>query len=545
MPINNKVMLERTDLTAPLVPDETDTLVPAWKPLYLFNIYRLTIATILIISFIAEVSPSFLGQFDERLFLVVGWFYSVLAFASFFTIQRRWPSFHIQILGQGLLDILAITLLMHASGGVYSGLGMLLIVSIAGGSLLTEGRTAFFFAAVASLGVLIQVTLVSLLYYGLSYTVYTHAGILGISFFTTAFLAHILAKRAKTSEALAKQRGLHLQYLAQLNAQIVQNIQSGIVVIDKIGRIHLFNSAAQQLLGISKPPTGYTLKSIAPQLAEQVRNWQKSSQTTSSVFRPDTGEVDLLASFIKLTRGRSANLLIMLEDATLTTQRAQQLKLASLGRLTASIAHEVRNPLSAISHAGQLLAESPLISPADLRLTQIIANNSRRVNFIIENILQLSRRGPPNSQRFALLAWLQTFIEDLINQQGLAPTDILLHTKGTAFEISFDPIHLYQVLANLCENGLRYSQGNPLLELTMGYSEESQRPYLDICDHGPGMTAEVKAQVFEPFFTTHSTGTGLGLYLAREICEANQASLHLLTHSSTGCCFRIIFPTSQ
>jgi two-component system sensor histidine kinase PilS (NtrC family) len=540
---NKKAMLERTDLIAPLVQDETDTPVPAWKPLYLFNIYRLIIATLLVISFIADFSPSFLGQFDERLFLVTGWFYSGLAFANLFTIQRRWPSFHIQVLAQGLLDILAITLLMHASGGVYSGLGMLLIVSIAGGSLLTEGRTAFFFAAVASLGVLVQVTLVGLIYYGISYTVYTHAGMLGISFFTTAFLAHVLAKRARISEALAKQRGLHLQYLAQLNAQIVQNIQSGIVVIDRIGKIHLFNSAAQRLLHISKSPSGHLLKSVAPQLAEQVRNWQKSSQTTSSLFRPDTGEVDLLASFIKLTRGKSANLLIMLEDATLTTQRAQQLKLASLGRLTASIAHEIRNPLSAISHAGQLLAESSLISPADLRLTQIIVNNSRRVNSIIENILQLSRRGPPNSQQFALSTWLQTFIADLINQQGLASSDILLHVKDNEFEISFDPIHLYQVLTNLCENGLRYSQGSPLLELTMGYSEEFERPYLDVGDHGPGMTEEIKAQVFEPFFTTNSTGAGLGLYLAREICEANQAALHLLTHSPTGCCFRITFPT--
>jgi two-component system sensor histidine kinase PilS (NtrC family) len=536
-------MLERTDLTTPLVKDETDTLVPAWKALYLFNIYRLTMASILVISFLTEVSPSFLGQFDERLFLVTGGIYSGLAFVSLFTIQRRWPSFSIQVLGQGLLDVVAITLLMHASGGVYSGLGMLLIVAIAGGSLLTEGRTAFFFAAVASLGVLIQVTLVGLIYYGLSYTVYTHTGMLGISFFTTAFLAHALAKRAKVSEALAKQRGLHLQYLAQLNAQIVHNIQSGIIVIDKFGKIHLSNSAAQRLLGINKLPTGQTLKSIAPQLAEQVKNWQKTSHTTSTLFHPDTGEVDLLASFTKLTRGISANLLIMLEDATLMTQRAQQLKLASLGRLTASIAHEIRNPLSAISQASQLLAESAFIALTDRRLTQIIANNSQRVNTIIENVLQLSRRDPPNGQQFSLFSWLETFIADFIIQHGLARSDIVLAGRSSAMVISFDPIHLYQVLANLCENGLRYSQGSPLLELSMGYSEESERPYLDVCDHGPGMSDEVKAQVFEPFFTTNSTGTGLGLYLAKEICEANQATLHLLSNSPTGCCFRITFLT--
>ncbi len=533
-------MLERTDITQTAVQVESGTAVPDWKPLYLFNLYRLTVAIVFIGSVIVDVSPKFWGLFDERLFLATSWIYSNFAIFSIFTIKRRWPPFDVQVLGQVLVDILAITVLMHASGGVNSGLGMLLVVAIAGGSLLTEGRTAFFFAAVASLCVLVQVTLADI-YYWFSYAGYTHAGMLGITFFATAFLAHTLARRVRVSEALAKQRGVHLQYLAQLNAQIVQNIQSGIVVIDIVGRIRLFNEAARRLLGLDEQPNGRTLTAVVPELAELVFSWQNKGQVISPLFRPATGEVEVIATFTELNRGGAVSVLIVLEDATLTAKRAAQLKLASLGRLTASIAHEIRNPLGAISHAAQLLAEFPHVSPEDARLTQIIVDNSQRVNSIIENVLQLSRRSPTNTEGFDLNIWLQSYVNEFIIQHSLSTSDVVLHTHHDFLMVYFDPEQLYQVVSNLCENGLRHSQGTPLLELIIGVSEELTRPILDVRDHGQGMTEDVKSLIFEPFFTTESKGTGLGLYLAKEICEANQASLHLFSNASTGCCFRIHF----
>jgi two-component system sensor histidine kinase PilS (NtrC family) len=516
--------------------ERSQQAMPDWKALYLFNLYRFTVPTVFVASVLAGISPTYWGQLDERLFLVTGCLYSGFAIISFFAIKQHWLPFNVQVLGQFLFDILAIMVLMHASGGVSSGLGMLLVVVIAGGSLLTEGRIAFFLAAIASLSVLVYVTLAALYYWFLN-TNYTHAGMLGISFFATAFLAHTLAQRVKVSEAIAERRGVHLQYLAQLNAQIVQHIQSGIVVIDIVDRIRFFNEAALRLLGLNEQAMERTLSSVAPKLAEQVRNWQKSRGSTSPLFRPAAGEVDVIATFTEL----GGNVLIMLEDATLTAQRAQQLKLASLGRLTASIAHEIRNPLGAISHAGQLLAESPHISQEDSRLTQIIADHSQRVNMIIENVLQLSRRSPANAQCFDLQTWLESCLDDFIIQQGLSTSDVVLHSHHHALMVCFDPDQLFQVIYNLCENGLRYSQGTPLLELTIGVSEESSRPYLDVRDHGQGMTEKVKAQIFEPFFTTGAKGTGLGLYLAKEICDANQASLHLWSNSSAGCCFRIYF----
>lgn len=529
-------MLQRTDIAAVKV--DSDIATPNWKALSLFNLYRLTIVIVFGGTVFTDMSPSFLAQFDKQLFLITGWFYAGLAIFCIFTIKQTWPPFNIQVLGQFLLDIFAITLLMHASGGVNSGLGMLLVVTIAGSSLLTEGRTAFFFAAIASLCVLVHVCIADF-YNWFSYNSYTHAGMLGITFFTTAFLGHTLARRVLVSEALAKQRGVRLQYLARLNAEIVQNIQSGIVVIDIVGRIRLFNNAARGLLGLNEQPIGRVLMSVAPELAKQVSNWQKGS--TSPLFRPASGEVEVIATFTELRQGDEVKILIMLEDATITAQRAQQLKLASLGRLTASIAHEIRNPLGAISHAGQLLAESPHICPEEERLTQIIADNSRRVNTIIESVLQLSRRSPTKTQCFCLQEWLQSSIHEFTIQQGLRTADVVLHSPENALIVCFDSEQLYQVINNLCENGLRYSQGEPLLELCVGVSEESARPYLEVRDYGQGMTEKVKAQIFEPFFTTEAKGTGLGLYLAREICEANKATLQLWSNSTAGCCFRIHF----
>jgi len=519
---------------------DSNTTASNWKALYLFNLYRFTVATVFGGSFLVDFSPSFLGQFDERLFLLTCWLYSGFAVFCIFTIQRQWPAFNLQVLVQVLVDIGMITLLMHSSGGVNSGLGMLLVVGIAGASLLTGGRTAFFFAAVASLSVLYQVALADI-YYLFPYASYTHAGMLGAGFFATAFLAHTLARRVRVSETLAKQRGVHLQYLAQLNSQIVQHIQSGIIVIDIMGRIRLFNEAARQLLGLEEQPNGRILTSVAPKLAEHVRNWRIKRTKKPPLFRPEKGEVDVIATFTELKRAEATNILIVLEDATLTTQRAQQLKLASLGRLTAQIAHEIRNPLAAISHAGQLLAESPHVVSEDIRKTQIIMENSQRVDTIIENVLRLSQRKQPNTKCFNLPTWLQSYLEGFILQQGLTQSDITVHIHDDSLQACFDTEQLYQVLNNLCENGLRYSKSSPLLELSIGISEESKRPYLDVRDHGQGMTEKVTIQIFEPFFTTESKGTGLGLYLAREICEANQASLSLLENSSTGCCFRIHF----
>jgi two-component system, NtrC family, sensor histidine kinase PilS len=213
-------------------------------------------------------------------------------------------------------------------------------------------------------------------------------------------------------------------------------------------------------------------------------------------------------------------------------------KLASLGRLTASIAHEIRNPIGAISHASQLLSESSALSEIELRMTRIIRDHTTRINGIVENILGIGRRGHAAPQTFAIAAWLAAFVQELMTQKGLRPEDVAFTLGAADIRVRMDPDHLRQVLWNLCENALRYSKGRPLLELRCGVKAGIGRP---VIDHGSGIPQEIAEQVFEPFFTSEREGTGLGLYLAAELCETNQASLTLYANTPQGCCFRIQF----
>lgn len=518
-----------------------------WNLLQLFNVYRLSIVIVFFSSWLIGLAPNYLGAYDKILFLSICLLYLIFGLVCIATIQYRLFQFQMQVLGQVVLDILAITLLMHASGGASSGIGMLLVATIAGGSLLTEGRTAFFFAAVASLCILIQVTL-SDVYELFPNTNYTQAGILGISFFATAYLAFTLAHRIRITEALAQQRGIHLRYFAELNEQIVQHIQSGILVIDAIGRIRLFNDAARRLLGLhlQKPDINLLeqkLNYIAPGLADLMAQWQRGERR-NFLFRAANGEVDVIPTFKHLNRNGSINILILLEDAMIIAQQAQLVKLAALGRLTASIAHEIRNPLNSISYAGQLLGELEYLTPDDNHLTEIIAKNCQRVNEIIESVLQLGRARqnfPTELNRFNLVDWLKDFVNDFRLQYNLAEDAIELLISTETVTVRFDPVQLYQVLSNLAENGLRYSHLKPLLKFVVSAPTETNTFYLDICDQGAGMSSEIAGHVFEPFFTTETMGTGLGLYISKEICEANDATLQLIKNSETGCCFRIHF----
>ena len=232
--------------------------------------------------------------------------------------------------------------------------------------------------------------------------------------------------------------------------------------------------------------------------------------------------------------------LVFLEDAAETRQRAQQLKLASLGRLTASIAHEIRNPLGAISHAGQLLSESPDLTSQDRRLTDIVLQHSQRVNAIIENVMTIGRRHDVVSENFLLRPWLEAFCAELEERYELAEGDLIMRWQADPIMVRIDKSQLQQVLWNLSENGLRYASGAPLLGFEAGIIDGNGRPFLEVFDSGPGLNEAIADRLFEPFATTESSGTGLGLYIARELCESNQASLQLVERHN-GCRFRIVF----
>jgi len=526
--------------TRVLLPAEETLYRQTWKPLSLFNLYRAVLAGLFSLVAVTRIDLSPLGEQDHQLFVITSVGYLVFSLVSALTIRWRKPGFQFQLYSQILADIVCIILLMYGSGGVRSGLGTLLIAALAGGGMLMSGRTAILYAAITALAVL-----------GEELYIWTHqiaagpnftqAGILGATFFITAILAYLLAKRARESEALATQRGIDLANMQQLTEYVIQRMQTGVIVIDVQQRVRLINESAWHLLGSAANPTQHRLAELSPSLAAYLILWQENPDREPQAFHLAPASPEILPRFAKLGQ---AGTLIFLEDTAATAQQAQQMKLASLGRLTASIAHEIRNPLAAISHAGQLLAESPQMAAADVRLTEIIQQHSQRMNAIVENILQLSRRQRSQPEEFALKPWLREFIAIFCSTQGIDVNHVTVDITPPDILVRIDPSQLNQILWNLCHNGMRYSleqTGTPRLKMRGGINSESPNPFLDVIDFGRGVPLDAINHLFEPFFTTEPKGTGLGLYISRELCESNQARLNYISISGGGSCFRIIF----
>ncbi len=512
-----------------------------WNALRFLNIYRLLLAGVLFASTLLETPLKPFGEHAPQIFSALSAFYLVFAVTCGFALLWRWPPLRHQIYIQVLIDIAAITLLMHASGGANSGLGILLVVVVAGGGLFMPGRTAMFFAAVATLSTLSESVYVHWQALATPDS-YTLAGMLGASYFATAILTQYLARSARASEALAEQRAADLANMQQLTEYIIDRMQTGIMVFNGDGTVRLMNESAAQLFDAPDASATHTLDRIAPDLAQQFHAWQKNSLSTTHIIHPASVSADILPRFERLGTETTSGTLIFLEDVSAISQQAQQLKLASLGRLTASIAHEIRNPLGAISHAGQLLSESPSLNAEDARLTDIVCDQSLRMNKIISNVLQLSRRDQTHQTDVPLQYWLNDFIAQLVHNHQLTDKDIAMEYPADGIIVHIDPGQLHQVLWNLCENGLRYSDlhQRPRLKLCCDPGPESAAPHIDVINFGPAITPEVAQHIFEPFFTTEQSGTGLGLYIARELCELNQARLNYIPVSE-GSCFRITF----
>jgi len=367
--------------------------------------------------------------------------------------------------------------------------------------------------------------------------------LLGCGFIVIALLAYVLYKRTALSQSLVRQHQTDLEKLADLNERIVQRLQYGIIVVDKADNVRLLNDAARQLLETKLIKVSGNITNLSFDLAEALRQWRARSRFDKRPYRCVLPGDKVGIEFRPLDNTQDADILIFLEDRLQISQRAQQMKLASLGRFTASIAHELRNPLGAISHAAQLLAESSSLAKDDQRFTEIIQTQTERMNLVIRNILQLSRRKQSMSTEINLKPWLDDFVAEF-KRNSTETLELNVEVKPGQIKIASDIDQLRQVLTNLCENGLRYSlqkTGQAKVSIISGLHPSTQQPYIDVVDEGPGIQQKDIDAIFEPFFTTERSGTGLGLYISKELCEANQARLEYIPGVQQGACFRINF----
>lgn len=532
---------------------------PSWQALGWFTVFRLLLAAGLTLTFIP--SPGAIWQTDGNLPLIVAVllpYWILLLFAALF-VYVRWPKKEHQVQAAVFVDIVVFTLIMYAAGGVGSGMGPLLTIAVAAGSLLMEGRLSLLFAALATLGVITQ-QLSAQLYSGSEANSITEAGLLGVTFFTVALLGHVLYRRIRETkavallghvlyrriretEAVAARRQVDIADLSQLNEFIIQSMGTGVLVVDRNRQIMLMNAAANQLLGVSQSMRGRRLDEIALPLAQRLA-------ATASLSSPNEGAVtvrgrEIKTSFRLLGEDAEAGVLMFLRDNQELAREAQQIKLASLGRLTASIAHNIRNPLSSVSHAGQLLAESPALGKEDLRLLDIIRRNTHRIDEIIESVLQLSRRDRAEPRSIDLAAWLAEFCADYRETHTLSADRFGLVPAAEILPVETDPRHLHQIVSNLCDNALQHSSKGDepaRIEIHARHGSAHANALLEVADDGPGIPLNITRDIFSPFFTTSVSGTGLGLYIARELSEANGINLAYIAREKRGSCFRLTFP---
>jgi two-component system sensor histidine kinase PilS (NtrC family) len=510
-----------------------------WRILRLYNLYRLIIGITLVLLVSSDLDTELLEMAHPGLFQNGSWLYLTLNVLIIATVRR--PKRLAQVFSLALVDVVLLSGLFYAAGGTPSGIGNLLIVAVAIANILLRGRIGLLIAAVAAIGMIYLTFYLSLSRPAAS-AQYVQAGAFGALCFAAAIFVQGLTRRLHVSENLAAQRAADVANLEALNALILQRMRTGILVLDELHRVLLANQGAHQLLGHADL-TGKILDPHCPELIKRMQQWLHNPSLRPASLQAAPDRRELQPSFIALQRGEQKHTLIFLDDISQIAQQAQQLKLASLGRLAAGIAHEIRNPLGAISHAAQLLQESEELQGPDLRLAHIIQDHSRRMNLVIENVLQLSRRNQAEPQLLDLKYWLHRFASDF--RTNAAPNQALhLETSSGSIQTRMDPHQLSQVLSNLVENGLRYSaQKNQAGQvwLNLFRDPQSELPVLEVLDDGRGVAEEQLHHLFEPFYTTETKGTGLGLYISRELCQSNQARLDYQRREVGGSCLRITF----
>jgi two-component system sensor histidine kinase PilS (NtrC family) len=521
-----------------------------WRVMGLLNIYRLLVPMVLLLVFLFDAPARSVGSLHPGLFVGICAAYFAFGLVCVNAIQRRWPSVIWQALFQLAVDGICITLLIFASGGVDSGLATLLILPVAATAAIIPPRLALAATSLITIGLLFETTL-SVLTGVADGSDFLITGLTGASLFAVTLLAIPLAGRLRETEALVMEKEADLASVNELNQYIVQHLRESILVVDGDNKVRLINQSAARMLSDSPVERGMLLGEVSPKLLYQLEAWrQQNSDRRDSVgeFVSADGGTVVRPHFVALGDSRSAAVLVFLEDTSILAARVQQTKLASLGRLSASIAHEIRNPVGAMSHAGQLLAESEVIGQDDRHLTEIIQKNARRVSQIIDNVLQLSRRDNTRQERIELREWTQGFLREFCGTTQQPETSFRIADAGDeALEVHFDPTQLHQVLWNLCENALKYgrSSGERPVELQLGRIASTGRPYVEVADRGPGIAEEHTERLFEPFFTNGAGGTGLGLFISRELCQTNGALLLYEPRPDGGSIFRVIFADPQ
>ena len=506
----------------------------------IYSGYRLALSFILIALFLITLNNPIVGGSAPYLYLNALAGYALITLMTYVAL-RHWPyQLNNQTTVMLIVDISALTVMLYASGGPSVQMSMLYIVVVMAANILLPAGRALSIALLAAITVIYQQ-----FFYSLAQSAdirgISNAALLALSFIGVSLFGQLITQRLRLVEHLAQQRARQITHLQGINQKIIEQIDTGLIVLDEQQHILLINQAAQRLafsdIPAHTPLIDQPLATVHPQLAEQIQE-ALDQKHYELLFYAQTKKQDLNLQLNQLKHDDQATyILVSMQSLQRLNQKVQQLKLASLGQLTASIAHEIRNPLAAISQASELMAESTL-EDTNQELLALIQRQTKRLDLIIDDILNMSKRKSINPQQIIVKSWFDKLFNDDL---PIIKPCIQVHIQNN-ITVWFDPLQLQHILVNLLQNAVHHSKKlhiAPVVRVVASHDQDNQ-VVLDVMDSGPGVSAKALQTLFEPFFTTEPNGTGLGLYLSKAFCEANDAQL-LYIPQTRGACFRIVF----
>jgi len=509
------------------------------RELRLFNLYRVLETALLVLVLFGPVA-ALIEQPRHALLarsLAIAYFFiSALLYAF----GRRGDPRSVVLAGVAS-DLFFGVLAMHAVPAVATGISLMLMFNVGAAALLLPTRLGLGTATVA-ISALIGEYVWTEIFAESNGRALAELVMFAIGYGAIAALMSLLGRQMRESYDLAERRGDEAAHLAEVNDLIIRRLRTGVLLVDGHGRLRLANEAASLLLGDVEDAHGHhrSLAVAMPELARRLEQWRSDGRPDDTPLSVAPDQPEVVPRFARLLAG-SDNALIFLDDTSLASRRAESMTLATLGRFSASLAHEIRNPLAAIRYAVQLLEESTDIRPADRRLLEIVHQQCQRMNGIVENVLGLARRDPAKPEHVELVGFARNFVDEYLACHPL--DNDTLRASGARSEVTalVDPRQLHQVLTVLVSNALSYGRmpGEPARVTVNVQCDAYGAPTIEVLDRGPGIPEPVATRLFRPFFTTSPHGTGLGLYIARELCRANQASLDYIPLPAGGGCFRI------
>ncbi|MFP7722565.1 sensor histidine kinase [Lysobacter sp. A3-1-A15] len=512
------------------------------RELYFFTLYRLLEAALLVFVLFGPIE-GLVGEPRHDIFArSLSLAYLALA-ALLFAFGRR-GELHGQALAGIATDLAFGILAIHSVPGAGTGIALMLMFNVGAAALLVRTRYGLGMALVAVLGIIGEFAWTAVVEEGEGRRL-AEPIMFSIGYLAIATLTSVLGRQMRAAHALAERRGHETAQLVEVNELIIRRLPTGVLLVDGHNRVRLANEAATLLLGEAGDGQR-TLDLALPELAERLAAWRLDATSSDAPLRISHDQPEVVPRFTRLLAG-SDQTLVFLDDTSLAARRAESLTLATLGRFSASLAHEIRNPLAAINYAVQLLEESDDIRPGDRRLLEIVRQQGSRMNGIIENVLGLARREPAKPEHIELVALARQFIDEYAASHPLENDNLRASGSEPRITGMFDPRQLHQVLTVLVHNALLYGRlpGEPARIHLNVHRDSNGTPLIDVHDRGPGIPQQVAQQLFRPFFTTSGHGTGLGLYIARELCRGNQASLDFVPMPGGGSCFRMRLAAGQ